>query len=301
MTIVYRDKILDLLERKELIIESTDDRIPFDPETQITSDTIDLRLCPKGLVYKHDLEFADTLVQNPEEIFEPISIPLAGYILEPSHVIFSSALEIVCIANGAYVGRISSRGTFSRFGISVTSGRTKFPAGTPHTPDLQIANHSSKPVRIYPYSFILQIQLETTTGAPQPYDGIYPKSIGPVPPKISERDRSVSDLLSNLASGRKPALLTPDPTATAQIVERISTSVKSGHKPQVQIILSPKLRSLLGLTLGALTTVVGGFLTNMISAGEWSYWKYLSAVFASALFVVLLGLGLLVILGSESE
>lgn len=303
MAILFQDRILDLLQSKELIIESTDEQIPFDPKIQITSDTIDLRLCTKGLIYKRDVEFADTLSGDPDEMFEPVNIPLTGYLLKPGEIIFSSALEIVCITNSAYVGRISNRGTFSRFGISVTCGRSKVPAGTPHTPDLQIANHSSKPVKIYPYSFILQIQLETTSGANQPYDGVYPKSIGPVPPKISERDKSVSELIKKISESLKssnPPSASNSNTAV-NIVERISTEVTSERKPPFKIILSPKTRSLFGLIFGVLTTLAGGFLVNMISADDWSYWKYLSVAFASLLLIVLLGLDLLVIFWSESE
>jgi deoxycytidine triphosphate deaminase len=299
MAILYRDKIIDLMEHKELIIESTDERIPFNPDTQITSDTIELRLCSKGLIYKDDLEIADTLAQDPDEMFKPISIPLSGYILQPGSILFTSSLEIVCIANSVYVGRISSRGTFSRFGISVTCGRSKVPAGTPHTPDLQIANHSLKPIRIYPYSFILQVQLETTTGAPQSYDGIYPKSIGPVPPKISDRDRSVSTLLSKFRSEGEHLPHSSDSKVTANMVERINESMKTDQRSQFQILLSPKLRSFFSLLFGILTTLAGGFLVNMISTGEWSYWKYIAVVFAILLLLVLLGLDLLAIFGSE--
>jgi dCTP deaminase len=299
MAILYRDRILELLKNNELIIESTDDQIQFDPDTQITSDTIELRLSPKGMVYKSNIEIADTLTRNPEELFDAINIPIKGYILKPGHVLFGSALEIICFANSGYIGRISSRGTFSRFGLSITCGRTRVPAGTPHTPDLQIANHSDKPVRIYPYSFILQIQVETTTGTPQPYDGIYPKSIGPVPPKLSDRDNSVFKLLSSLESNGK-TLLRSDPKIAEKIVEKIDDTVKM-RKPQFQISTSPQLRSSFSILFGILTTIAGGFVVNMISSGEWSYWKYVSVAFASLLLLLLLVIDLLVIFGSVSE
>ena len=89
-------------------------------------------------MYKSELEYADILSKHPDDFFETVTLPLTGYLLKPGEILFGSALEIVCIANGGFAGRISSRGTYSRSGLSVTCGRSKVPAGTPHTPDLQI-------------------------------------------------------------------------------------------------------------------------------------------------------------------
>ena len=297
MALLYRDRIQELMQRGELVIESTDERVPFDPELQITSDTIDLRLYPKALVFKEGLDVADTLSLDPGKYFEEVALPPTGFALQPGHMLFASALEIICLTNGKYVGRIASRGTYARFGISVTCGRLKVPAGTPLTPDVQIANHSSVPVRIYPYSFILQIQIETTAGTPETYDGVYPKSIGAVPPKLSNKDASVATLLDSLNSLPKQNL---ESDTSTYLVEDIGTKIKRKWKPSIRLHITPRLRSLLGIIFGGLSTLVGGILVNIISNDtEWSQWKITSFVFALIILLILLGLGISVILSSE--
>lgn len=298
MAILQEDRIKELIQCKDLIIESCDPRVPFDHNLQIKTDTIDLRLHPKALIYKKDLEFADTLAQNPEDFFESITIPLTGLLLKPGHVLFGSVIEVVCVTNSKFQGRFSNRGTYSRFGITVTCGKMRFPAGTPGTPDVQVANHSSIPVKIYPYSYILQLQIETMEGTPDPYVGVYPKSIGPVPPILSKRDKEVSKLLSDLSAGPKPQSVLME--TAIEVMENMPPELEEKREPPFQIAMSPRLRAFCGLTLGALATLVGGFIVNMISQGEWSYWKYTSMGFASLLAVVLLVLGTAYVLfGSE--
>lgn len=299
MAILHRDKLLELLQNKELIIESTDERVQFDLKSQIKSDTFDLRLHPKALIYKKGLTLVDTLAYDPEDFFEPVTIPLSGLILEPGHILFGSTLEIVCITNGQYIGRLSNRGTYSRFGVSVTCGNMRFPAGDPGTPDLQIANNSSIPVKIYPFSFIVQLQIETMDGTPEPYDGVYPKSIGPVPPILSQRDKNVSKLLTEFASAREPHF--PNPESAVQLVQKIDPSLRRDQKPILRIAMSPRLRSLFGLLMGVLATVVSGYIINMISQGTWTYWKYVSVAFAGLLAGTLIIVAILVVIGSEKE
>jgi len=291
MAILHEDRIQELIQCKDLIIESSDPHVPFDPRAQIKTDTVDLRLHPKALIYKENLGFADTLAHNPEDFFESITIPLSGFVLNPGHVLFGSVIEVVCVTNSKYQGRFSNRGTFSRFGISVTCGKMRFPAGTPGTPDVQIANHSSVPIKIYPYSYILQLQIETMDGTPDPYVGVYPKSIGPVPPILSKRDKEVSALLRELSAVPQPSLQSELTETAIEVMEKIPQQAKNVGDPHLQIAISPRLRSFCGLTIGALATLVGGFIVNMISQGEWSYWKYTSIGFASLLAVVLLALG----------
>ena len=54
MGILYKDKILELLKNKDLIIESTDERVPFDLEllklhlTQSNYDFVQRVLCTKA-------------------------------------------------------------------------------------------------------------------------------------------------------------------------------------------------------------------------------------------------------------
>lgn len=80
----------------------------------------------------------------------------------------------------------------------------------------------------------------------------------------------------------------------------IETVTSQIYKP-FQLKMSPKFRALAGLTLGGLTTISTGFLVNMITNGDWSYWKYMSTVFSSLLSLLLGFLGILVILGSDKE
>lgn len=301
MTILHEDRLLELLESKELIIESTDERVPFDPALQIVSDTIDLRLHPMGMVYRGDVDCADTLNYDPAELFETITIPLVGYVLQPGEILFASTLEIACIANSDFIGRMSSRGTYSRFGLSVTCGRMRFPSGTPHTPDLQIANHSSKPVRIYPYSFVVQLQIETASGTcQQPYEGMYPKTIGPVPPLLSRRDKSVSELLANLIA--QTSVVTPDLDEAAELVDEIDSSMRAARRPLIRIQMLPRARALFGIAFGVFTTLAGGFIVNIISGTtEWTHWKYVGIGFALLLLLLLLAIDIAIIFSSEDE
>jgi deoxycytidine triphosphate deaminase len=284
MAILHKAKICEMLENKEIVIESTDERVPFDPAVQITSDTIDLRLYPQAMVYRANVDCADTLSHEPEKYFETIYLPLSGYKLQPGEILFGSALEIICITNGRYIGRISSRGTYSRFGISVTCGRMRFPSGTPHTPDLQIKNHSSKPVMIYPYAFILQLQIETTVGDPDPYEGMYPKTIGPVVPRVSDRDKSVVNVLNQLRSAGNIVSV----QHVSKTVEEIEICVDDPKPPAFKVEISPRLRTILGICLGSATTILVAFVINMISDANWSHWKYITLVVSLILLLVLI-------------
>lgn len=300
MAILQRNKILEIIENRELVIESTDPRVPFDSDEQIVSDTIDLRLYPRVLVYSEGMDAVDTLYNDPDQYFEIEPLPLTGYILEPGQAVFGSALEIVSIRGGNYTGRISSRGTFSRFGISVTCGRLSLPVNNPCTPDVQILNNSLKPIIIYPYSYILQLQIETTRGNPEPYTGEYPKTIGPIPPILSNRDKSVQEILRKLKDEDQNNNLT-DPTTSREIVEKVDETAVPRRKQWFRLSIFSKAKVATTLILGVILALIGNLFINTLSGVVWQFPKSLSLGLMLLLILLLIGISIAIAISDESD
>ncbi len=66
-----------------------------------------------------------------------------------------------------------------------------------------------------------------------------------------------------------------------------------------KVVMQPKLRSVLALILGGLASIALAFVVNMVTQGEWTYWKYVSTISASLLIVFLAMLSVIVVLASD--
>jgi hypothetical protein len=134
--------------------------------------------CPKLILVPKDLQGC----------FEEVKIPVTGYKLYPRQVLFTATLEVVYLATSKYVGRVLGRSTFARYGLSIHCTQPKFPPGLSWAFPLQIVNHNNIPIVIYPYTYIAQLQIETTSGEAISYDGKYDRDITLHPPKIDQRE-----------------------------------------------------------------------------------------------------------------
>jgi dCTP deaminase len=193
MGILTTPDLTRLLQSRELIIESLDPQQPFDPAVQVTEDGIDLRLGLTALKYRQGVNSVDTLFEaDLPSCFEQFEIPIDGYSLKPGDVLFASTMEVVCLATSAYTGYVIGRSTFARFGMSVHCTQPKCPAGIAWTFPLQLVNHNRLPLVVYPYSYIVQLQIDHTFGPAVGYDERYDADVTIKPPKITERElRSV--------------------------------------------------------------------------------------------------------------
>lgn len=89
---------------------------------------------------------------------------------------------------------------------------------------------------------------------------------------------------------------------SAAHLTRMERPVVNQARPteRFRIVVSPRVRAVMGVILGALTSLSVGFLVNMVSDDKWNYWKYVSTAMAAALSAVFAGLAVLIVLGSET-
>ncbi len=174
MGVLTREKLLSIYDRGILLVESDDPQVPFDPEKQISVNSIDLRLSPSALRYSSDIITIDTLNERGMTPYvDAISLSTQGFRLEPHETIFCRTLEQLLLRTNQYLGRVIGRTTFARFGLSVTASQPNLPAGIAWSYPLQITNNTSKALVIYPYTYIAQLQIEVAEGKPEPYQGVY--------------------------------------------------------------------------------------------------------------------------------
>ena len=160
-------------ETKESIkITSAEDGAPpFDRETQIGRDSIDLRIGSFGYKIKCDYSFINTLDTNIDEYFYDITLTESGFIIEPGETIVVSTIERIKLT-GNILGELVGRTRFARMGLSV-SAATKFQSYSDAVIVLQICNHNKVPLKIFPYQKLVQLVIHQVEGIPNEKRGDY--------------------------------------------------------------------------------------------------------------------------------
>ena len=171
-----RQKINDLIQVKAIGFESTNRKYPFDPDVQIGSDSVDLRLGEYFYTLKENYEYINTLNIDKnlsEKIFEKHEFSTTGYILKPQEIIFAPSLEIVEMSSSRFYGYVNGRSSYSRIGLSVNCTMTKFGYGMKSIVSLQIINNSPVCLKIYPRQKMIQMEIHEIYGLMDPYKGSY--------------------------------------------------------------------------------------------------------------------------------
>lgn len=193
-------------EKEGICIESPDN--DFNKDSQIGSDSIDLRISNRGYIINPEYKFINTLLDmdyRNSDVFIEIDLnPEKGYDLEPGQVLFINTLERVRL-KGDLIGEVVGRSVFSRFGISVHCTQSKFASGMNSIVPLQIRNNINIPLKIFPYQKLVQLVIHRTEKNIFPYNGQYSNEIDYKLPQVMDKDRQqYSDRTKNLILGIEP-------------------------------------------------------------------------------------------------
>jgi deoxycytidine triphosphate deaminase len=276
------------IEAGEIEIYSLDAQQPFNMDTQVTEDSIDLRIAPAGLILKPDIKQLDYFSEDINEGYLLTEIPADGYDLRPLQPLLTQSLEAVCLP-AHLVGLVVTRNSFARLGLMVTCMAPKFAAGIRWAFPFQLINVTRVPIRIYPYSPMAQLLISDMTGEPIGYRGKYQDAYSLTPPIFTSREQS------NFGA--------PDPPSIARTFhiitkDTLSRSNKAGTLgPEATVVPQPAQRSkgsakgwrTFGTVMLSTAAAFGfGISGNIIAEGTISYWKGVSL----ALIILLSALAL---------
>ena len=279
MGVIGKPDIEKLLADGELIIESLVPEQSFDSEKQITEDSIDLRLGVVGLQYKDTIKEINTLFEKDlQGCFEKVELPISGYKLYPGQVLFTSTLEAVCLATSKYIGRLIGRSTFARYGLSIHCNQPKFPPGLAWAFPLQIVNHNNIPIVIYPYTYIAQLQIETTSGEAISYDGKYDRDITLHPPKIDQRElESINKARSS--PSMQMTMMTEHLEKMRETFRKFEERDRQRSEGREHPIMlqnpkhSKRKNIIFEMVLGTVSLLSFGICGNLLSNPEPNHWK----------------------------
>ena len=94
------------IEAGQIEIHSLDGDQPFSVDSQVTEDSIDLRLAPVALSLRDDVSSLDYLGEGLDKYFDTLEIGANGFELEPLKPILAQTLEAVCFPDNL-VGLVS--------------------------------------------------------------------------------------------------------------------------------------------------------------------------------------------------
>ena len=277
VSVVARDVLLQLLESDKLRVISTDDEHPFEKEEQVQDDGIDLRLGTHAFAYREDVTTVGTLDPDSARHFRAVELGPKGYTIPPHGILFCSTLEIVCLSAGEYLGRITGRSLWARFGLSVHCTQTKVSSGIRSVVPLQLVNHTDKSLVVYPRQRIVQLQLELLYGTSGPYGGVFSDEYQLRLPEVKESERrgyDPSDLectsnqmtYSPVPSHGERDAVVPSGVESFQLVA--SGKLASGRAPWLTTV-----RRLLDAALGA--TLLALLTSDPPPSRDGVYWKVL--------------------------
>ncbi len=281
MSILGGLTIRKLLKDQILVIQSKDPRHPFDMSAQVTEDAIDLQISNQGKIIASKVQKIDTNKFDPEVSFEDVTIPESGFRLRPGQVLYTNTLEVVSLPDNL-AGRVSSRSTFARMGLSVHFTHPKLAVGHRQAIPLQLVNHNSVDLIIHAYSPLVQLQLEEVTGPAEPYAGKYREEIDYAGPIITNRDQQVASV-----SDRTRKLIDREiEEFRREIVGRAEKEVKRKgadaliKESDIKMVIIPKKRvdllQFFLIGLGGLLVAWGfSFLTD---SGDLDRWKITALV-----------------------
>lgn len=151
----------------ELLFVGPDPRFPFRKDQQVQPASVDLRLGPKIMWFKDNVETFDTKdILNANSLYEEKYFDIdEAIIIAPHQIVFGEIYERICIPD--YLSaRIRGRNRISRLGVSVHCTGDYINPGFIGEMPLQIVNHNSFPVKIYPFVGICQMVLYKLSDSP---------------------------------------------------------------------------------------------------------------------------------------
>ncbi|MFJ8493436.1 dCTP deaminase domain-containing protein [Streptomyces sp. NPDC094038] len=240
-----------------LEIHSLDPQQPFNVDSQVTEDSIDLRLAPIGLLLKAGIESLDYLSDNLDYAYDVVEIKASGMDLQPMRPFLTQTLEAICFPD-ELVGLVVTRSTFARLGIMANCLAPKFAAGIRWAFPLQLVNLNSVPVRIYPYAPVAQLMVSETSGESVGYRGKYQDAYAPTAPRIGDRERESLTSANPLAVNRTFHIINRDLRSHAG-TDSVPASSAVAAAPQAVAETAgfgePVTRRSRGLTAAAVSTV----------------------------------------------
>ncbi|MDY6782926.1 MAG: dCTP deaminase [Cyanobacteriota bacterium] len=180
----YREKLvmrLSSTDLRKLIAKNHlkilgNEQLQFDPDTQIRPSSIDIHISNKFCKLKitKDKEYLDILdIQKAREynsnlnlLYQKNELSSSEYIeLKPNEAVLTESLE--CIEVPSFLsGALKGRSSFARLGISIhCTGDFINPGYRGHMP-IQIVNHNSVPIRIYPFLKMAQLVFTMLSSEP---------------------------------------------------------------------------------------------------------------------------------------
>lgn len=269
------------IEAGELTFTSLDPREPFSLDSQVTEDSVDLRLSPAGLRLRSGVTHFDYLQPGAEESYELIEIEAGGYDLPPLSPLITQTLEAISFPPDL-VGFVFTRSTYARCGIMVNCMAPKFAAGIRWAFPLQLVNLSRIPIRIYPYAPIAQLMISTTSGEPIGYSGKFQDSFVPTPPIISDRERLTLSSINPAAVSRTFHIITQDYKSRLQHAARPrgGPPVEDVEDQAPLPVFQSKRTWSNSLAVGAMSALAAlgyGIAGSILSTGKIGYWQGLSA------------------------
>lgn len=289
MALLSGIEIRTLCREGVVVIESRDPARPFSIDAQVTEDAIDLRIADTGIVLAQETKALDIL-DPPRDAFEEVAISESGYVLKHGEVLYTNTLEIIKLPP-YLAGRVGARSTFSRLGLSVHCSHPKLAVGHDQSIPLQLSNNNRVDLVIYPFSAILQLQLEEVRGVVVPYAGKYRGERELSPPVITPRDRHVSipgprtRELIELGDRPELILMRQEVEEFRRELEEAAQEARARKGPNVPLTESdirfvriPKRRvRIVQFMLGGLGFLFAGWGGTRVLGGPADHWQLVSA------------------------
>ena len=177
--------------RDGIFISVPESKGRFDPETQIGTDSIDLRISNEAYIMNNEYEYINTLSEKSfTNYFKKVPLYMySGYDLKPGEILFVSTIERIHLL-GNLSGRVTGRSSFARMGLAIHCTQDKFSSGINSVVCLQLINHSNNVLKIFPYQKLAQIIIQKTGTVSNPYtQGNYAHETTFTLPVVSDKDR----------------------------------------------------------------------------------------------------------------
>lgn len=160
-------QIYEAMAKGDLLFVGANSKYPFKKDIQVQPASVDLRLGNRIMRFKDGIESFD--INNIKEIKSHLSIQYVNegeaIKIGPNEIIFAQIYEQISIPN--YLSaRIEGRSRVARLGISVHCTGDYINPGFAGAMPLQLINHNSFPVILYPYIGICQMILYELSEVP---------------------------------------------------------------------------------------------------------------------------------------
>lgn len=248
--------------RERIVITLSEDGAPpFNRQTQVGRDSIDLRIGHRGYKIMCDFDYINTLDSEIDKYFYDVEIPNDGYLIDPGETLILNTVERVKLT-GNITGELTGRTRFARMGLSVCMA-TKFQSYSDAIIVLQITNHNKVPLKIFPYQKLVQLVIHQVDGIPNEKRGNFYNELVLRKPIVSDSElEGFSPEERKAISRQKPKKI---PFST--IDGKIDTKKRITHNNNVMNIFSKIFNSfsaVLGLLIGIFCSFSNVNLTAIV-------------------------------------